>query len=283
MRRWVKATLVAAGTLAGGAAIAIVLGGRRWERETARLASRIGGIGRSTRPSTHSAGVPADLPATVQRYFRFALTPGQRLVRTARVEHEGEFRTALTSDWSPFRSVQVVSSDPPGFVWDAKIAMLPVGGIRVRDHYLLGSAGMLGLMAGVVAVVDQEGSPELASGALHRYLAEAVWLPTALLPRSGVRWEGADDSTARVTLTDSGITVSMDVHFGALGEIVRVEAERYRDVNGVGVRTPFVAHFRDYTQVEGMRIPMSGEVEWILPEGRFTYWKGRVTGIEYEF
>jgi hypothetical protein len=180
--------------------------------------------------------------------------------------------------------VQVISADPPGFVWDAKIATLPVTGLRVRDHYLLGSAGILGLMAGVVAVVDQEeGSQQVASGALHRYLAETVWLPSALLPRSGVRWEGVDDSNARVTLTDSGITVSTDVHFGALGEIVRIDAERYRDVDGVGVLTPFVAHFRDYTQVEGMRIPMSAEFEWILPEGPFSYWRGRITRIEFEF
>ena len=71
------------------------------------------------------------------------------------------------------------------------------------------------------------------------------------------------------------------MRFGPFGEIVRVEGERYRDVDGEGVRTPFVGHFR--VQVDGMQIPREGEVEWILPEGRFTYGRGRVERIEYDF
>lgn len=223
------------------------------------------------------------LPAPVARYFEFALTPGQPLVRTARVEHAGEFRTSLDAPWSPFRSVQHFSADPPGFVWDARIDMMPVLGVRVRDSYLGGEAGMLGKVAALVPVVNERGSPEIASGALHRLLAESAWLPTTLLPREGLVWEAVDDSTARVTLTDSGVTVSLDVHFAAPGGIDRVEAERYRDVGGVGVLTPFVGHFGEYAEVQGMRIPREGEVEWILPEGRFTYWRGRVERIEYDF
>lgn len=141
---------------------------------------------------------------------------------------------------------------------------------------------MLGKVGALVPVVDQQGSPELAAGALHRYLAESAWLPTSLLPREGLVWEAVDDSTARVTLTDSGVTASLDVHFAASGGIERVEAERFRDVDGVGVLTPFVGHFRDYVAVEGMQIPREGQVEWILPEGRFSYWRGRVERIEYD-
>jgi hypothetical protein len=32
-----------------------------------------------------------------------------------------------------------------------------------------------------------------------------------------------------------------------------------------------------------MRVPMSGEVSWILPEGPRPYWRGRVTRLEYTF
>jgi hypothetical protein len=154
--------------------------------------------------------------------------------------------------------------------------------VRVRDSYIGGSAGMRGAVAGLVPVVDQQGTPDLAAGALHRYLAEAVWLPTALLPSQHVVWEAVDDSTALVTLSDSGITVTWTVHFSAAGEIVRVEGERLRDVDGVGVPTPFVGHHRSYAEVEGMRIPMEGEVAWILPEGQLTYWRGRIAKAEYE-
>lgn len=79
-----------------------------------------------------------------------------------------------------------------------------------------------------------------------------------------------------------GDHVTLEVRFGPFGEIVRVEGERYRDVDGEGVRTPFVGHFRDYVR-GGMRIPGEGELEWILPEGRFSYWRGRVERVEYDF
>jgi hypothetical protein len=172
---------------------------------------------------------------------------------------------------------------PSGFVWDARIEMVPLVGVRVRDGYLAGEASLIARAGGLVTVVDRKGSPGLASGALHRWLAESVWLPTALLPREGLAWEAVDDSTARVTLRDAGLAVSLDVHFDAAGGIARVEAERYRDVNGAGVLTPFVGHFREYAPVQGMRIPMQGEVEWILPEGRLSYWKGRVERADYAF
>jgi hypothetical protein len=247
------------------------------------MVARVTAAGRSADRRTFDQRALAGLPVPVVRYFEFALTPGQPFIRTARVEHRGEFRTGLDAPWSPFRSVQHFSADPPGFVWDAKIDMVPVVGVRVRDRYLSGEAGMLGKVAALVPVVDQQGSWELAAGALHRYLAESAWLPTALLPREGLVWEAVDDSTARVTLTDSHVRVSLDVHFATSGEIARVEAERYRDVDGVGVLTPFVGHFRDYVRVDGMRIPREGEVEWVLPEGRFSYWRGRVERIDYDF
>ena len=53
---------------------------------------------------------------------------------------------------------------------------------------------------------------------------------------------------------------TLEVRFGPLGEIVRVEGERYRDVDGEGVRTPFVGHFR--VQVDGMQTPCSSAGTW---------------------
>lgn len=81
-------------------------------------------------------------------------------------------------------------------MWDARIRSAPLLDVRVRDSYL-GGAAMLGKLAGVVPVVDRAGSPELASGALLRYLAELPWLPMALLPGGGLSWQAVDDSTAR--------------------------------------------------------------------------------------
>jgi hypothetical protein len=59
--------------------------------------------------------------------------------------------------------------------------------------------------------------------------------------------------------------------------------ERYREVDGKYVSTPWACHYGSYSQVDGMRVPTEGEVEWILPEGRLPYWRGRVFGHQYGF
>jgi len=237
----------------------------------------------SSEPTVFSPDELHGLPAPVVRYFEFSLTPGQPLIRGARIEHRGEFRGAIDAKWSPFSSVQHVAVQRPGFVWDARIRMAPLVTVRVRDSYIGGRAGMLARVAGLVAVVDEEDTPHLNSGALHRHFLESTWFPTALLPSQGVRWEAIDDHSARASLTDAGITVSMVAHFAESGEIVRVEADRLRDVDGVGVPTPFVGRVHEYERIDGMMIPVAGEVEWILPEGRLDFWRGRITDVKYVF
>lgn len=283
MRRWARVMAAVAGGVAGSAAAAIATGTFLWSRSTARAVGRLAPSGTA---GTFTRDQLAGLPDLVVRYFEFALrpdqSPGQPLLRTARIEHAGEFRGSLDAPWSPFTSVQHVSADPPGFVWDAKIRMSPLLAVRVRDSYLEGTGSMRASLAGVIPVLNAWGRTDLASGALHRYLAEAVWLPTALLPRPGLTWEPIDGDSARATLTDFGVSVSLDFRFNDKGEVVSVYTPaRYRDVNGEGVPTPWEGHFRGYERMDGVMVPREGEVAWILPEGRLTYWRGRVVGVGY--
>jgi hypothetical protein len=177
MRRWIQVMTAVAGGVAGSAAAAIGAGTLLWDRTTAKDVGRLVPGGTA---GTFKRDQLAGLPAPVVRYFEFALTPGRPLIRTARIEHTGEFRSSLDAPWSPFKSVQHFSVDPPGFVWDAAIRMGPLMTVRVRDSYLQGVGSMQGKFAALIPVVNARGGAELASGSLHRYLAESVWLP----PRS---------------------------------------------------------------------------------------------------
>lgn len=224
----------------------------------------------------------AGLPAPAVRYFEFALTPGQPIVRRARITWAGEFRTGADRPWKPFIAVQHYTTRPPGFVWDAKIRVAPLLSIRVRDAYIAGEGAMLGKLAALVRVVDQRGTPEMSAGALSRYLAEAVWLPTALLPSQGVVWTPIDDQSARASLTDGRTRVSIDVHFGAAGQIAHVSTVRDRDVHGSMRLTPWVGRFDAYVRTGGMMIPTGGEAEWVRPEGPAPYWRGHTTHVEYD-
>lgn len=120
--------------------------------------------------------------------------------------------------------------------------------------------------------------------ALHRYLAEAVWFPTALLPGHGVQWEAMDDSTALATISDGLTSVSLQFEFDDQGAVSRVYTPaRFRDVDGEAMPTPWAGIHRNYAHRDGMMVPLDGEVEWILPEGKFSYFRGTIRDIEYEF
>ena len=143
---------------------------------------------------------------------------------------------------------------------------------------------MLGSMAGLVTVVDQHGTPAMGASSLMRFLAEAAWLPTALLAVDGIHWSAVNDSTATITVTDAGITVSLDVHFRSNGSIERISALRGRDVKGTSVLTPWEGTFSEQLMVvDGMKIPVSAEVSWLLPEGRHSYWRGSIVAASYDY
>lgn len=137
---------------------------------------------------------------------------------------------------------------------------------------------------GLFPLMHVEGTPEIAAGALLRYLAEAVWMPTALLPSQGMMWTALDDASARATFTSGATTVSLDFHFGADGLVERVFTDaRPRGVEGRFVPTPWQGRFHHYEYVHGSRIPFRGEVEWLLPEGPRPYWRGCITAAAFEY
>lgn len=285
---WSRATRIGGG-LAGGlvvaGAAATTLGAYAWRRGTAQ---RIGLLAQQMRARGDIAARPFrrvdldDLPAPVASYLSFALPEGQRRIRAARLRWTGEMRLEPGASWSRFSAEQRFTAAPPGFVWDAEVKMIPLVPVRVRDSYVGGEGRMLGRLGGVVNVVNEGGTREMASSALVRWLGEAVWFPTALLPGEGVTWETIDDSTARATATDGPTRVSAEFHFAPTGEVERMTAMRYRDVKGTGVLTPFEGRYERFERREGVMVPASAEVAWLLPEGRFAYWRGRPTAVTYD-
>jgi hypothetical protein len=224
----------------------------------------------------------AGLPAPVVRWFGFALKPGQRFIRAAQIRQEGSF-ARKRGVWCRFRARESFTVLPPAFSWDARIRMSPLVSVRVRDSYRNGEGVTLAKMAGIITLANQRDTPEIASASLLRYLAETPWLPTALLPCAGVAWDALDDTSARATLVDAGITVSMDVRFGTEGQITSVSARRYRDEGGRFVLIPWKAEFRDWVRVDGMLVPVEAEAGWTEADGWIPYWRGRNVHFEYEY
>jgi len=280
-----KTALLVLCVLALLVAALLELASRRWRAATATLVARLDAAPSPAPIARFAASELEGLPPPVVRYFRAALREGQPTVRRARLRQRGEFLVKPeTNGWAPFEATQEIATRPPGFVWNARIRIAPGLAISVRDGFVDGRGRMIASMLGLIPLVRVEGTPEIAAGALHRYLAEAAWFPTALLPSAGVVWSPLGGTSARATLEVSGTRVWLDFHFGADELVERVYTpERMRDVNGRALPTPWQGRWFDPVERDGMRVPSRGEVEWLLPEGAQPYWRGRVESVDYTF
>ncbi|MGP6189324.1 MAG: DUF6920 family protein [Vulcanimicrobiaceae bacterium] len=280
-----RRTQVVAGLLGGVAATTVAtwaLGAQRWKRETGESVARLRRSESRESEPAYSRDDLTGLPEPVVRYFQFALLPGQSRIRRAQLRHAGELRENAAAAWMRFTSVEHLSVRPPGFVWDANVDA-PLFRLRVRDSYFDAGGASVAKLGGLITVAEIGPSPQLASASLARYLAESAWLPTALLPSKNLRWESLGERSARVMLRDGEQGASLDVEFGAGGEIERVSTLRYREAGGALVLTPWAGRLREYRRIAGMMVPMEGEVEWRPPEGAVTVWRGRLLRAGYEF
>jgi hypothetical protein len=226
----------------------------------------------------------ASLPAPVQRYLRATLTPGQPLITAAHLTHEGTFDLGGEPPrWKRFTSDQLVITRRPGFDWLGRITLFPGVRMHVHDAYVGGVGLLHAALGGVIPVMRMQGGGDLAEGELLRFLAEAAWYPTALLPSQGVTWREVDALAADATLQDGEVAVTLRFRFDEAGRIVGVRTERRgRLVNGVAVPTPWEGRFWGHATRDGMVVPLEGKVGWEVDGTYRPYWRGRITAVRYE-
>ena len=226
-----------------------------------------------------------DLPDPVQRYVKHVLGDEQRPIRVMRMTQSGELRTdPRRPRWMKFRAQHVVMPESRRFSWDARVRVLPLLHLRVRDAYAKGvGSGQVQLLS-TVTIASDRNTPELNTASLHRYLAEAVWYPTALLPSAGVQWHPVDERSAVATLSDAGHTVSLEFRFNDRAEVVGIHTEGRWNRTAKGYElTPWEGHFSGYRRHQGMLVPAKGEVGWQANGRLEIVWRGEITSLEYEF
>lgn len=266
-------------------AAVMLYGEFRWKSGTKELRNRLEAARLPIAPKFFDQVELNGVPAPVQRYFRAVLKDGQPIVAAVSVEHTGTFNMGEVADqWKPFTSTQRVITRRPGFDWDGRVAMMPGLPVRVHDAYVAGEGILHAAVLGLVSMVNLRGMGEVAQGELMRFFAEAAWYPTALLPSQGVLWDAVDDYSARATLKDGELTLTLLFRFNkdALIDTVRAEA-RGRTVGDTVVPTSWQGRCWNYEIRDGMRVPLESEVAWLLPEGAKPYWRGRITKLSYEF
>ena len=222
------------------------------------------------------------LPPPVTRYLRHVLRDGQPLPRRVEMRQRGVLRTSTESPrWLPFDADELVELSAPGFRWDARVRLPARLHIRVRDSYVRGEGSGQVSFLSLFTVGSDSGGRELNSGALHRYLAEAPWYPTSLLPSERLRWTAIDDTRALATLNDSEVSVALEFRFNDADEVAGIYTAGRRGKFGKSyLQLPWEGHFSDYMERGGMLVPARGEVGWYVGGVWKAVWKGEVVDWE---
>ena len=282
---WINGLVLALVAIATVMVALVAYGTVRWADSTKLLVLRLEGARMPAITSRYDAHELDSLPAPVERYFRAVLTDGQPIVSAVTVEHTGTFNLKQPGEqWKPFTSRQRVVTRRPGFVWNARIAMVPGLNVFVHDAYVDGEGILNPAILGLFSLADPVEAGVLAEGEFVRFFAETAWYPTALLPSQGVHWDAVDDHSAKATLADGKISVTMLVNFNGadLIESVRVAA-RAAMVGIAIVMMPWEGRMSNYQMRNGMYVPLTCEAAWLRPEGRAPYWRGTISSLNYEF
>jgi hypothetical protein len=221
----------------------------------------------------------------VARYLQRALGTQTTPIRRVELRQEGDLKLDPGSKrWIPFTAVEVVKPMETAFEWKARVHVAPYVYLGVEDRYRKGVASGRASLYSLITLGQERGTPELNAGSLYRFLAEGPWYPSALVPSANLQWTAIDDDRAMATLTDHGITVSVEFRFDVAGHVTGIYAAARPRKGKSGYETAaWEGHFADYGTKDGMRVPLRGEVGWFTAGVWSCVWRGRIVSADYTF
>jgi len=230
-----------------------------------------------------SSSLFLSLPIPVQKYFRKVLYDGCPRVSFVRLVQDGKLRTLPTSPkWYDFEAQQTISGHFT-FNWNAKVRLLPLLKVQVKDSYSdghgSGSVSLLGMK-----INSESDRFEMDLGSLHRLLAESVWCPTLLYPSEKLTWLPKNDLTATAILKDHGNEVQLDFLFNPEGEIIGIYSPgRWGKFGKTFQQVGWKGSFSNYISSDGLSYPSKAEVCWDSHGSWKAVWKGNVRTILFQY
>ena len=215
----------------------------------------------------------ANLPTPVKKWLKSVGIVGQKRIKTVTFSQRGKMKLKPDQkNWIDAEAKQYVRVDEPGYLWHVNLSMLPLIHTKGRDLFYQGKGSMEIRLGSLIPVVNVSDTPKLNESALHRFLLELPWYPTAAL-EDYISWEAIDEQSAKAILSYSGMTVEATFHFKEDGELTKIEALRYKESDEDAKRIPCIGKIKDYTNVDGLKIPHMIDVMWMLEGEKFTWYQ----------
>ncbi len=217
------------------------------------------------------------LPAPVQRYLRYAGVVGKPKVKNVRITFTGQMR-GKGQDWFDFTAEQHNFFDEPTrlFFMKASVKGLPASGYHA---YKGDKAGMKVKVLSLFPVVDVAGA-EMFKGETVTVFNDMCLMAPATLISDRIEWEPIDDTSARATFTNQGVSISAVLYFNEEGQLVDFASDDRYSVDD-RKQYPFTTPVRDYQDFNGYNIMSYGEAVWHYPDGKFVYGKFNLQSVEY--
>ncbi len=153
------------------------------------------------------------LPKAVRVYLQKAMPKKGVPIGRVKIEQKGEMRVHDEASFEPFTAVQYVSQGTPRMMWAGSVKYWPLTDLKILTAWIQpGEGETSSFLWGLVPAFKKTGA-EMKAYLMARWLAEAVWYPTALLPSDRISWEPVKSRQpeviqARVRFTDGDMTVS---------------------------------------------------------------------------
>jgi hypothetical protein len=266
--------------LIGAMVTLLVLGGLAWliwrarRRFDAMVRGEVGqliAMAQAQPPLVFSESLIADLPAPVQRCFHRNMRAGEPFARFVRLRHRGGIATAPGRPLLPLVAEQYGALGAPNYLWRARMRPARALWIDARDYFMDGRGGMLIKLVSITTLDDARGE-KIDQGALVRAMIEITLLPGMLLPSDWLAWEAIDQDHARMRLTSGELAVEGVLTFNDAGDIVQLDAMRYRGTAEASALEPWRCTVASHAAVAGKWLPEAVQVTWLGGEAPFTYY-----------
>lgn len=221
------------------------------------------------------------IPESLQQHIENGGYLGEPLMSNMLIRfHHTRFR--LSKNQKPmaidFEQVNFVGRPDRHAFLTARMFGLP---LQAKDSTIDGVGSMTGVLAKQFQLFRSTG-PEMDQGQLITALADAVFMP-ALFLQEFVSWKVIDDRTVEGTITWKNVSAKGQFTFDDQGNITRFDTEdRYMDDNGKSSKlVPWFVTYEKYQEQNGFYQPSHVTVNWVLPEGAYTYFESDRIDVEY--
>ena len=233
----------------------------------------------TTITGTLDSASTASLPPLIQKYLETNGYIGSERRSYLTMDKDVDFGMGVNKPRIKIDYTHVDFADSPdrlAFI-DSKMFGIPFQGY---DYYMNGKGGMKGVLAKLITLFDQTG-PAMDKACLITYLAEAFFLPEALL-KDFITFKQIDEHSVEATITNKGVTATGIFHFNDAYEMTSFTTNDRGQIspNGTIEYTPWEAQCENYkTYSDGIKRPTVFRAVWKNKDRDFVYFDGEISKV----